>query len=178
MTAASMPVAGTSRSVPWWLVLLEGIAALILGFLLLTDTSATVLFVVQVIGFYWLIDGIFRLISIFLDSTGWGWKLAGGLIGVFAGLYVIQHPLWAALVVPTTAALVIGIAGIAMGVMAIIQAFRGEGWGVGILGAIGVIFGIIILANPLVSALGLAIALGILGIVGGIILIVMAFRMR
>jgi uncharacterized membrane protein HdeD (DUF308 family) len=183
MTASTAPTAtaaplGGRRGVPWWLVLLEGIAALILGILLLTDTQATVFVVVQFLGFYWLIDGVFRLISIFLDSADWGWKLAGGLIGIFAGLYVIQHPLWAAYAVPATAAFVIGIAGIVMGIISLVQAFRGSGWGAGILGVLGILFGLVILANPLASAVGLTIGLGFLGIVGGIVLMMVAFRQR
>ena len=70
MTAAAMAVWDTGRAGPLWLVLLEGIAALILGFLLLTNTPETVFVVVQFVGVYWLIDGIFRLVSIFLDHRG------------------------------------------------------------------------------------------------------------
>jgi uncharacterized membrane protein HdeD (DUF308 family) len=178
MTAATMPVSDTGRTGPWWLVLLEGIAALILGILLLTDTAATVAVVVQFLGFYWLIDGIFRLVSIFLDSRDWGWKLAGGVIGIIAGLYVIGHPLWSAIAVPATAAIVVGILGIVMGVIALVQSFRGAGWGSAILGVLGILFGLVIIANPLGSAVGLAWTLGFLGIFGGIAMIFMAFRMR
>jgi uncharacterized membrane protein HdeD (DUF308 family) len=178
VTAAAMPVPDTERAGPWWLVLLEGIAALILGVLLLTNTPETVFVVVQFVGVYWLIDGIFRLVSIFLDSRGWGWKLAGGVLGIVAGLYVLKHPLWSAFAVPGAAAVVVGILGIVMGVLALVEAFRGGGLGVGILGALGVLLGIVILANPLPSAIGLAWALGVLGIVGGIAMIVMAFRLR
>ena len=178
MTAATMPMADTRGTGPWWLVLLEGIAALILGILLLVNPAETVFVVVQFLGFYWLIDGIFRLVSIFIDHRDWGWKLFGGIIGILAGLYVIRNPLWSALAVPATAAIVVGIFGLIMGAIAIFQAFRGAGWGSGILGALGVLFGLGIMANPLGSAAGLAIGLGVLGIVGGIAMIVMAFRMR
>ena len=178
MTASATPVPERRQLGPWWLVLLEGIAALILGFLLLTNTPETVFVVVQFLGFYWLIDGIFRLVSIFIDHRDWGWKLFGGIIGILAGMYVIRNPLWSALAVPATAAIVVGIFGLIMGAIAIFQAFRGAGWGSGILGVLGVLFGLAIMTNPLGSAAGLAIGLGVLGLVGGLLMIIMSFRLR
>jgi uncharacterized membrane protein HdeD (DUF308 family) len=62
---------------PWWLVLLEGIAAIILGILLLTAPQATLFVLVQLLGIYWLVKGIFQIANIFIDSSRWGWKLFG-----------------------------------------------------------------------------------------------------
>lgn len=178
MTAAALPMAATGRAGPWWLVLLQGIAALILGALLLTNTPETVFVVVQFLGFYWLIDGVLRLVSIFIDSREWGWKLAGGVVGILAGLWVIRHPLWSAVAVPETAAVFVGVFGVVMGVLAVVQAFRGSGWGAGFLGVLGVLLGLGILFNPLTSAVALTWTLGLLAMFGGIALIVTAFRLR
>ena len=174
MTTAS----AEGQMVPWWLVLLQGIAAVIIGLLLLTNTAATVAFLVLVLGFYWLISGIFAIIGIFIDSTQWGWKLFMGILGIIAGIIVIQHPLWSTLLVPTTVAILIGIFGIIMGIIGLIQAFMGAGWGAGILGVLSILFGILLLANPLISAVALVIVLGVFGIIGGILAIISAFQMR
>jgi uncharacterized membrane protein HdeD (DUF308 family) len=171
------PQAAGSR-MPWWLVLLEGIAALILGLLLLGDTAATTTVVVQLLGAYWLIDGIFRIITIFIDRHGWGWKLAGGILGIIAGLLVLQHPLWSAILVPSVVAVMVGILGMIMGVFALIQAFQGGGWGAGILGVLGVLFGLVLFANPLAAAVGLVWSVSFLAIFGGIALIIASFRLR
>ena len=48
----------------------------------------------------------------------------------------------------------------------------------GILGALGIIFGLILLFNPLVGAAVLPWVLGIVGIVGGIAAVVMALRIK
>jgi uncharacterized membrane protein HdeD (DUF308 family) len=48
--------------------LLEGIAGIILGLLLITDPDATVVALVTFLGFYWLIMGILALVRI--SSTG------------------------------------------------------------------------------------------------------------
>ena len=64
----------------WWLPLVQGIAAIVLGILLLTYTGATSAILAGFIGFYWLIQGVVNLISMFVDHTMWGWKLfIGGL---------------------------------------------------------------------------------------------------
>jgi uncharacterized membrane protein HdeD (DUF308 family) len=163
---------------PWWLVLLEGIALIIIGLLLLTSPKATLAVLVQLLGLYWLIKGVFNIISIFIDSSMWGWKLFVGILGIIAGIIVLQHPLWSAILVPTVAIIILGIEGIIIGIVEIIEAFRGAGWGVGLLGVLSIIFGIILLLNPVIGAAALPYVLGIFGVVGGIFAIILAFRTR
>ena len=64
------------------------------------------------------------------------------------------------------------------GIVALIAAFRGGGWGAAIMGVLGILFGLLILGNTLIAAASLPIALGILFIFGGIFMLVVAFRMR
>jgi uncharacterized membrane protein HdeD (DUF308 family) len=163
---------------PWWLVLINGIAALIVGFLLLISPGQTTFILIQILGIYWLLSGILSLVLMFIDHSGWGWKLATGILGVLAGIYIIQHPLWSFLLVPTVAIIVLAIQGIIMGIMQLIQAFRGGGWGPGILGVLSMVFGIILLFAPLAAAAFLPFILGIWGLIGGIFAIIVAFRMR
>ena len=47
----------TRQSNVWWLFLLQGIAAIILGLMLITAPGATLLVMVTFLGFYWLIEG-------------------------------------------------------------------------------------------------------------------------
>ena len=163
---------------PWWLVLLEGIFAAIFGLLLLTAPGATLIFLVQVLGFYFLIGGIFRLVSIFLDTSLWGWKLVGGIIGIIAGIVVLQHPLWSAIVVPAWIGFFVGFLAIVQGILGVVLAFQGGGWGAGILGVLGLIFGLILVANPFIGVFALPFVLGGFMLVGGICAIVASFRMR
>lgn len=59
-----------------------------------------------------------------------------------------------------------------------VQGFSGAGWGTGILGILSIIFGLVLIANPLVAAVGLVLLLaGGLAIVGGIAAIVVSFRL-
>ena len=163
---------------PWWLVLLEGIFAGIFGVLLLTSPGATLLFLVQVFGFYLLIGGILRIVSIFTDSSSWGWKLAGGLLGIVAGIGVLNHSLWSTIVIPTYLVYLISVLAIAEGAVCLFVAFQGDGWGIGILGILSIIFGIVVLLNPLIGVVALPFILGGFMLAGGIAAIVVSFRMR
>jgi uncharacterized membrane protein HdeD (DUF308 family) len=164
--------------IPWWVVLIEGIAAIILGILLLINPGSTTVLIIQFLGIYWFIDGIMSIVRIFIDKTAWGWKLISGIIGILAGMAIIQYPLWATVLVPTVMVWLFGFFGIIIGVIGLIQAFQGAGWGAGILGVLSILFGIVLLANPLVGALALPWIFGFLGIVGGIAALVMAFRLK
>jgi uncharacterized membrane protein HdeD (DUF308 family) len=166
------------QQVPWWLILLEGIALVILGILWLSSPGMTTVIVVQILGIYWLIAGIFRIIDMFLDHTAWGWKLFSGILGIIAGIIVVQHPVWSSAIVGATLIIILGIEGLIIGGVRIYEAFTGAGWAAGILGAISILFGLILLINVWVATLGLPWVLGILAIVGGIAAIVLAFRLK
>ena len=163
---------------PWWLVLLEGIAAAIVGLFLLTAPGATLFVLIQVLGIFWLVSGSFRIVSIFIDSSMWGWKLIGGVFGILAGIVVLQHPLWTTVLVPAIYVVILGIQGIVLGGVSLVMAFRGEGWGVGILGALSIVLGLVLFFNVWIGVAVLPFILGAFGIVGGIFAVVMAFRMR
>ncbi|HIE57277.1 MAG TPA: HdeD family acid-resistance protein [Anaerolineales bacterium] len=164
--------------VPWWLVLLQGISALIIGLSLLIAPGATTLFVVQFLGIYWLISGIFQIVGIFVDDTSWGWKLFGGVIGILAGFAVLNHPLWSTFMVPNVLATMIGVFGIISGIVSLMQAFQGAGWGVGVLGGLSILFGMLLLAHPIAATLSLPWVFGIFGVFGGTMSIFAAFKLK
>src|SRR5215212_7173525 len=85
---------------PWWPAYHENIFAVIFGILIITAPAATLFFLVQIFGFYLFIGGILRIVNIFVDSSSWGWKLVGGILGVIAGIVVLNHPLWSTVLVP------------------------------------------------------------------------------
>jgi uncharacterized membrane protein HdeD (DUF308 family) len=163
----------------WWILLLEGIAAIIIGILLFTDTDQTVFTLVLFLGIWWFIGGIIDLITLFWDRTMWGWKLFSGILGIIAGLIIIRHPMWASVLVPATLAWVIGLFGIIIGVMSLIRAFQGEGWGAGILGVISIVLGLFLLSTEVGVAMATVIyATAIWALIGGIVAVIQAFRIR
>ena len=176
MTAFAQRTEGMDS--PWWLVLLEGIAAAIIGLFLLTAPGATLFVLVQVLGIFWLVGGLFRIVSIFIDTSLWGWKLVGGVLGILAGIVVLQHPLWSSMLVPAIYLIILGIQGLISGGVSLVLAFSGGGWGAGILGALSIIFGLVLLFNVWIGVAVLPYVLGAVGIVGGGAAIAVAFAMR
>lgn len=176
--AESVAPFSEERSVPWWLILIEGIAAIIVGVLLLINPRMTTTVLVQVLGIYWFIGGILSIVGIFIDSSAWGLKVFAGILGIVAGILTIRHPLWSTLLIPATIVIVLAFGGIIIGVVNIVRAFRGAGWGPGLLGALSIIFGIILLANAMLASFALIVVLGIFAIVGGFVAIIAAFRLK
>ena len=167
------------KSEIWWLFLLQGFAGIILGLMLVTQPGATIVALTTFLGFYWLITGLLGLVQVFVDrSTPWIWSLLSGLVGILAGLFVLRHPLVAALTVPTVIVIILGIQGLAMGVLQIIGGFKGGGIGPFILGGINVLVGILLLGSPIAAALAVPIVFGVLLLIQGAGLIVLAFRAR
>jgi uncharacterized membrane protein HdeD (DUF308 family) len=163
--------------VPWWLVLLEGLAALIIGIYLIISPVSTTIFLVQVLGWYWLISGILTIITIFMDRTNWIWRGLGGILGIVLGLLVIGNPMWSAAILPATFIIMVGFLGLCFGIVSLIWALK-EGWGAALMGVISIIFGLMLLASPMVGLTILVYLLGALGIVGGIVTIFMSLRLR
>jgi len=166
------------KPIPWWLVLVQGILAILLGaFFLMRPVQTSVIFV-QVVAIFWLVGGVMDIIRIFMDSSGWGWKLFSGIIGIIAGLFLLGEGLLGAAMFGIAIAWVLGFLGIVYGVIYIIQFFKGAGWLSIVLGVLSIIFGIILLTNTLLTAATLPWVFGIFLIAGGIFAIIMAFKLR
>ncbi|CUS03688.2 conserved membrane protein of unknown function [Candidatus Promineifilum breve] len=178
MTTAKAAFGQQKRAVPWWIPLIEGIALIIIGILLFSNPAATIVVLAQVLAIYWLISGIMEIVSLFLDRTAWGLKLLGGIIGIWAGLFIINNPLSGTLALGLTVVIILGIQSLILGVIHLLQAFRGAGWGMGVVGIINIIFGLILLGNTLIAAATLPWVLGAFALIGGIATVFMAFRLR
>ena len=147
---------------PWWLVLLEGIFAAIFGLLILLAPDATLLFLVQTLGFYLLIVGLLRLVGIFTGSSEWVLKLLdgiAGIIGIIIGVIVLRHPSWSALLVPADL-FCRRVAGDISGGQQPDPRLQRRWMGVGILGILGIVLGVILVLNPLIGVVAIPFVLG------------------
>jgi len=177
LMASNTQTAASAPEFPWWIVLVEGIFALIFGIFLIAEPAITSVFLVTVLGFYWLIRGIFSIIQIFIggSSIHWGWLL---FLGIIAGLVVLRHPMYATILVGAVLVIVVGVEGLIMGIVGLFQAFSGAGWGAGILAALSIIISIILLANVWLVTYYLPYVIAIFLIIGGISAIFFSFRLR
>lgn len=165
--------------IQWWLVLIQGIATLAIGIFLLMDPVGTARLIVFYIGLYWIVTGVLSLIRIFTDRGNTIWKLINGIIGLLAGWFLVSNITdGSTLVFGIAAVIILGIQGVIMGILGLVESFQGAGWGPGVLGAVSIIIGLMLLGSPLGYALMLPWVIGSFAVVGGIFSIIMAFRLR
>jgi len=112
----------------------------------------------------------------------WGWKLFAGVLGILAGMVVLDamgsKPLVATIGLASIYVWILGIQGVIYGVIELVQAFKGGGWGMGILGTLSILFGAFLIGNAVQASLVLPWVFAIFAIAGGISAIVMAFRLK
>jgi len=79
----------------WWLLLLRGIAAVIFGILAFVWPGLTLVTLVLLYGAFALVDGVISLIAAFTGSTKpvpTWWLVVVGLLGIAAGIVTIGDP--------------------------------------------------------------------------------------
>lgn len=175
---ASMTASMGKISTPWWLFLIEGISSVVLGLLLLTNPAATVLILIQFLGIWWLVSGILDVVSIFIDNTAWGWKLFSGIVGILAGIVILQHPIVSTVGLTQFVVIVLGILGIIQGIIGLIGAFQGGGWLSALYGVVSIIIGLILLFNQLAAGIGLWLLIGAFALISGGIGIWQSFQIK
>ena len=180
MTQKAVSTKGLPKAidVPWWLLLIDGIALFVLGILLFVNPTMTSRILVQFLGIYWLITGILKIIHIFTDRKLWGWKLFAGILGILAGLLIIGEPIGITFLTGASLVIVLGFLGLFLGTAEVIQAFQGGGWSSALLGAVSILIGILLLLNTWAFTLALPAIIGTLSFIGGIVAVVFAFRLR
>ena len=97
-----------------------GVLSVIVGFALLRSPFQALEVLIFVIGVFWVAQGIVEFVSAFESKQGRGWRLFMGVLGVVAGIIVLQYPAMSA----ATLALFGGIWLIILGVMQIVAAFQ------------------------------------------------------
>ena len=170
----------------WWVPLLQGVAALIIGLMLYTRPGSTLVALTIFLGAYWLVGGLFDIIGAFSrrdSDRHWALELVSGLLGVVVGLLLLGRPAVGAIATSVAMVALLAIGAILSGIFNIAWAVRvrneiqGEGWII-LLGVVSVLLGLLLLASPLVSAAALVRFAALLAIIGGIGLVITAFRLR
>lgn len=165
----------------WWLMMLRGVAAIVLGVIAFTSPMVTILALVLVWGIYAFADGIFSLAA---AVTGRGataprwWLALVGVLGLAAGAVAFLNPA----LVAQFFVLIIGFWAIMIGVLEIwgAIALRKEidnEWMLVLSGVVAVLFGLIMLFSP-TAVLTLVWVIGFYALFAGVCFVVLAFRMR
>lgn len=161
----------------WWLGLIVGLVTLAGGIVLVAYPGPTLTVIALLVGIELLIGGVFLVVGALGHPAGSrAWGVLGGSLAVIAGVIVLRHPSGSILVV----ALAVGIYLILSGVLRLVGAFEsreGRGWLV-FAALLDLALGIVIVSWPSFGITTLAIVLGIVLIVRGLALVVIAFALR
>ncbi len=166
----------------WWLLALRGLVAVLFGVLAFMWPGATLITLVWLFGAFALVNGILSLVLAAKTPKGYpkvGSLIFGGLLGILAGLLAFVMPGITAL------GLLILIAAwaIVTGIMELVAAVRlrkiiNNEWLLVLAGIASVVFGVLLLFQPAVGALALIWLIGAWALLFGILLMILAFRMR
>ncbi len=185
METNSKSIIGQAASTLWWLVLLRGILAIILGILFFTNPGATLIIIMTFLGAYWIVDGIFTLFASLQgkkENNNWGWGIFVSILSILAGLAVFSQPIFTALFTTTFLMYFMGFIILASGISSIATGFKLEKASskrVMVFGGVLTAFlGLLLLINPIFSAGIFVSILGIFSVLGGIILVVLSFQIR
>ena len=124
------------RLFPWWLVLLWGIFAVIIGAMFLAYPLNSLMASIVFLGVYWFVGGIFTLFAAFMEATDRGWKILIAIISILAGLAILAYPLYSFLIIPAFFVIFVGFWALFVGAVKIWQGFAGKDWGAVVLGVI------------------------------------------
>lgn len=165
----------------WWVFLLRGILAIVVGILAFVWPGITLVSLVLLFGIYAAADGILAIASAITGHTPmprW-WLAIVGIAGIAAAFMAFTRPGL------TIAVLLIVIASwaIVFGIMEIIGAIQlrkeiDNEWFLILSGALAVVFGLILLFRPGLGTLALIFTFGTFAIVEGLLLIGFSIRLR
>lgn len=168
------------RPLPWWYVLLEGLVSFIIGVMLMRTPAHTLHLIVRVLGYYWIAVGLLSLIII---PTKWGEghraSLATrGVLGLVAGLLALFLDQLGVEFWTTALILGVGFVGVIIGIVGLIQAMKGGGWGAAIMGVLGILFGLAVWGGATGLISNIFWILGLLTAFGGVLSMLLALRLR
>jgi uncharacterized membrane protein HdeD (DUF308 family) len=170
----------------WWALALRGAAALLFGVLTFLRPGATLGVLALFFGVYALVDGALYVAAGLRgrsDATDrnrhWGMLLLAGVAGITLGALTLWFPQVTLLLLVQVVAAWAIITGVSEIVAAVRlrSAIRGE-WLLGLSGALSALFGVALLVAPAVGAIVLALWLGAYAAAAGVILLVLAVKLR
>lgn len=166
----------------WGWVALRGVVAIIFGILTLMNPAITLAVLVLLFGAYALVDGVFAIVTAITNRKNeprWVALLIVGLAGIVFGACTFLAPgITATLLLYFIAfwALVVGFSEVAAAIR-LRKVITGE-WMLALAGAASVILGLFLVSRPALGALAVVLWIGAYALLSGVLLILLAFRLR
>jgi uncharacterized membrane protein HdeD (DUF308 family) len=166
----------------WWALVLRGIAAILFGVLAFMWPGITLTALVFLFGAYALVDGAFSIVAgikSYSEHKRWWLLLIGGCLSVAAGVFAFIVPAMTALILLiliASWAIVTGIFQIAAAIQ-LRKHITGE-WLLALSGVVSVLFGAMLLYNPVGGALAVVWLIGAYSVFFGLLLLIFGIKLR
>jgi uncharacterized membrane protein HdeD (DUF308 family) len=166
----------------WWVLVLRGVLAVLFGIVAFFMPGPTAYALVLLFGAYALVDGIFAVITgirEYDERERWWAVLLEGIAGIIVGVLTFLWPGVAGLVLLTFIAAWAIITGV-FEIMAAIRLRReieGE-WLLGLSGVASVLFGLLLLFQPVAGLIAVTWIIGAYAILFGVLLIALGLQLR
>ena len=167
----------------WWLSLILGILYIIVDLCLLFAPGSSYIALSVIFSISMLISGIIEIIFSISNRRGissWGWYLAGGIIDLILGIYLVAYPLLSMEVIPFIVAFWMMFRGFsATGYSMDLKRYgtREWGWYMG-FGILAIICSLIILWQPAVGALYVIYMLAFTFLIIGFFRVMLSFELK
>jgi uncharacterized membrane protein HdeD (DUF308 family) len=175
----------------FWITLIRGMLAIALGVALIIQPDKARPMLVNFMGMFWLVSGIVSLRWGARGERARGWSLLAGAIGVLAGVSMLSRRFTAGMAGEDVLVTVVGLIIMLTGLMHIFGGFRTGpvethllsqhrkwSWTAFLLGLFEMILGLMLVIEPLGRGPLVYLAATVWALLGGIILIGDAVRLR
>jgi len=192
--APASPQSGSGDHLPrhnWGWFLIRGIIALLLGVAALFAPGVTLFAFALVFAVFSFVDGVSSLVAGIRGASHkshrYGSLIFGGIVGIAVGVLFVAWPLLSTFIYALMLVVLIAFWGVVTGVFEIAAAVRlrreieGE-WLLGLSGVLSVLLGfallVLAIVRPGVTMLSIGWLIAFYAFASGIVLIVLAFRLR
>ena len=166
----------------WWALLIRGIAAVIFGMLAFAWPGATIVAIVILFGAYAFVDGVFAIVAAIRAAQSherWWPFVLEGIVGIAIAAITVLRASASAFALYVTIAVWAFLTGI-LEIAAAIQLRKqiaNELWLI-LAGVLSILFGVLMIWQPMAGALAIVWVIGAYAIVFGIMMIALSLRLR
>jgi uncharacterized membrane protein HdeD (DUF308 family) len=178
---ATAPVRDRESAAPWGLLLALGVVSMLFGAVILIWPQASVRVMATVLGFWLVLGGAVRIITAFLPGPmSVPRHILAGIVGVvvfIAGLFCLRNLVQSVAILAVVVATTWMLSGITEVVWGLQQHGAARIGLVGV-GVLSIVLGLVFLGAPKLSLASLVLMSGLSGLIGGLVEVVVAFRLR
>lgn len=165
----------------WWVFLVSGLASVAFAVLAFAQPLTAWMVVALFFAAAILVDGVVNVIGAVQhrDKDGWWVMLLIGVLGALVGGYALTHPrlgMVAFVYLVAFQAILLGVFVAALGYK--VRAATQREWILYLTGALSIVFGLLILANPAAGGISVILLIAGWALVTGLLRILFAFRIR